>query len=209
MGPAGHSRREIHERARPLSLPAASDIIRWRDRLAARYRAQLGESLTWDEASEFSLSEDAAVSADVMLRYVAAIVDERGAAGLRGLVGAERPSHEEIGRGLDRVDRRGFTVQYPQLSLTERYWLPFQRNLIIEAPDWRGKTQRFGSVYHVANELRDLRALLVEAEPGCAEWTAEREVPTRILWAAWQASETAAKICAAGAERHLPVWTTG
>ncbi len=50
--------------------PAASEIIRWRDRLAVRYRAQLGERLTWDEASEYAVGEDAAVSADVMLRYV-------------------------------------------------------------------------------------------------------------------------------------------
>src|SRR5208282_1646508 len=100
-----------------------------------------------------------------MLRYVAAIVDERGAAGLRGLVGAQRPPREEIGRALDRVNRRGFTVRFPQLSLTEYYWLPFQRNLIIEAPDWRVKTKRFGSVYRLADELRDLRALLLEADP--------------------------------------------
>jgi hypothetical protein len=95
------------------------------------------------------------------------------------------------------------------LSLGEYYWLPFQRNLIIEEPDWKGRTTRFGSVYRLADQLSDIRALLLQADPGCAEWTAEREVPTRILWAAWQASETMAKICAAGAERRLPVWTTG
>jgi hypothetical protein len=189
--------------------PAASEIVRWRNRLALRYRAQLGERLTWDEQSEFSLGEDAAVSADVMLRYVAAIVDEHGPEGLRSLVGAEKPAHEEIARALDAVDRRGFTGRFPQLSLTEYYWLPFQRNLIIEAPDWRGKTKRFGSVYRLADEVSDIRALLLHADPGCAPWTAEREVPARILWAAWQASETVAKVCAAGAARHLPVWTTG
>jgi hypothetical protein len=81
--------------------------------------------------------------------------------------------------------------------------------MIIEEPDWQGRTRRFGSVYRLADELRDLRAQLVQADPACSEWTAQREVPTRILWAAWQASETVAKICAAGAERHLPLWTTG
>lgn len=189
--------------------PAASDIIRWRDRLAEKNLAQLGERLSWDETSDFASSEEAAVSADVMLRYVAAIVDERGPHGLRSLVGADKPEHPEIARALDGVGRRGFTGRFPQLSLGEYYWLPFQRNLILEEPDWEGRSQRFGSVYRLADQLGDLRALLREADPACAEWTAEREVPARILWAAWQASETVARICAAGAERHLPVWTTG
>ncbi len=148
--------------------PAASEIIRWRDRLAVKYRAQLGERLAWDEASEFSADEEAATSADVMLRYVAAIVDERGPGGLRGLVGAEKPPHEEIRRALDGVDRRGFTGRFPQLSLTEYYWLPFQRNLIIEEPDWQGRTRRFGSVYRLADQLRDLRALLRETDPAAS-----------------------------------------
>jgi hypothetical protein len=209
VGIAADARREIPARSPALSLPEASEIVRWRDRLADKYRAQLDELLTWDEATEFETSEDAATSADVMLRYVAAIVDERGLEGLRGLVGAERPPHGEIGRALVRVERRGFTGRFPQLSLTEYYWLPFRRNMIIEEPDWQGRTARFGSVYRLADELRDIRALLLETDRACSEWTAQREVPTRILWAAWQASETVAKICAAGAERHLPLWTTG
>lgn len=189
--------------------PAAGDIIRWRDRLAEHRLAELGERLTWDETSDYESSEDAAVSADVMLRYVAAIVDERGPRGLGALVGLEKPDHPEIARALDGVERRGFTGRFPQLSLGEYHWLPFQQNLILEEPDWEGKTRRFGSVYRLADQVADIRALLREADPACAEWTAEREVPSRILWAAWQASETVARVCAAGAERHLPVWTTG
>jgi hypothetical protein len=189
--------------------PSVDEIVAWRDRLATAYQGQLGERLSWDEASQSSLSEDAAVSADLMLRYVAAKVDEGGARALRGLVGAERPPRDEIHRALHGVDRRGFTGRFPQLSLVVYYWLPFQRNLIIEEPDWRGKTKRFGSVYRLADEVGEIRAMLLEADARCAEWTAMREVPTQVLWAAWQASETVAKICAAAAERRLPAWTTG
>ena len=189
--------------------PAASDIVRWRDRLADTYLSQLGERLNWDEESAFETGEETAVSADVMLRYVAAILDERSPQGLSALVGADKPEHEEIRRALDGVEARGFTVRFPQLSLGEYYWLPFHANLIIEEPNWEGKTRRFGSLYRLADELRDIRALLLRADPACAEWTAQREVPTRILWSAWQASETVARVCAAAVERGLPLWTTG
>src|SRR5438552_18535807 len=53
--------------------PAAAEIVAWRDRLAAKYRGQLGEALSWDEASDYSRSEDVGVNDDVLLRYVAAM----------------------------------------------------------------------------------------------------------------------------------------
>jgi hypothetical protein len=47
--------------------PTAVDVIAWRDQLAIKYRGQLGEVLTWDEASDFVESEDAGTGADVLL----------------------------------------------------------------------------------------------------------------------------------------------
>jgi len=189
--------------------PAAQDVIVWRDRLAIKYRGQLGELLSWDETSDFWTCEDAATSADLLLRYVAAIADEGGPQALRGLVGADEPALDEIDRVLEGADRRGFTGRFPQLLLVSRYWLPFQRAMIIEEPDWRGKTKRFGSNFRLEEEVRELRALIADADPRSVEWTRERDVPTRALWAAWQASETVARICAAATSRRLPLWTTG
>ncbi len=189
--------------------PAAQDIIVWRDHLAIKYRGQLGELLSWDETSDYSKSEDAATSGDVLLRYVAARFDESGPQAIHRLVGADKPAHEEIHRALERVDRRGFTSQFPQLQLVYSYWLPFQREMIIEEPDWQGKTERFGSSFRLLEEVRELKALIVAADPQCIEWTPEREVPTKTLWAAWQAGETIARICAAATSRRLPFWTTG
>jgi hypothetical protein len=193
----------------PTRSPAIEEIVTWRDRLDASYKGQLGERLTWDETSAFTLSEDVAVSCDLALRYVAARIDERGPSPLRDLAGADRQPRDEIERALARVEARGFTCRFPQLSLAGLYWLPFERNLIIEAPDWRGKTQRFGSIYRLAEEISDIRAMLQEADPKCVEWTAMREAPSQPLSAAWQASETLARIGAAACERRLPLWTTG
>jgi hypothetical protein len=193
----------------PTRSPTIEEIVTWLDRLAAAYKVQLGERLTWDETSAFTLGEDAAVSCDLMLRYVAARIDEQGPRALRGHASADRPPLDEIERALARVEARGFTCRFPQLSLVGLYWLPFERNMIIEEPDWRGKTERFGSTYRLAEEISDIRAMLREADPKCAEWTALREAPSQSLWAAWQASETVARIGAAAYERRLPFWTTG
>ncbi len=123
--------------------PAAADIVSWRDRLAIRRQSQLGEILTWDETTDFCEAADTAVSGDLLLRYVAAIAsDEGGAAAVRGLAGREGPPHEKIGRALVDARRRGFTGRYPQLLLGEQFWLPFERNTIIEEPDWQDRAVR-------------------------------------------------------------------
>jgi len=188
--------------------PAAADIIAWRDQLAIKYRDQLGEVLTWDETSDFVQSEDIGASADVALHYVAARIDEDGPQAIRALVDAERPAFDEIDRALAGAESRGFTSRFPQLLLSFQCWLPFQRNMIIEEPDWQGTTERFGSNFRLEEELRDLKALIAEADPRSVEWTNDRSVPTKALWAAWQASETIARICAVATSRHLPLWTT-
>ena len=200
--------RYMREPARFRSL-AAQDIIVWRDRLAIKCRGQLGELLSWDETSDYSKSEEAATSADVLLRYVAAIADEGGPQALRGLVGANKPAHDEIDHARAGAERRGFTGRFRQLLLVYAFWLPFQRDMIIEEPDWQGKTERFGSSFRLEEEVRELREQIADADPRSKEWTSEREAPTRALWAAWQASETVARICAAATSLRLPLWTTG
>ncbi|MEI9982925.1 MAG: hypothetical protein WDN69_06730 [Aliidongia sp.] len=192
-----------------LRSPAMEDIIAWRDNLAAKYASQLGELLSWDEPSDFRKSEDAAVSGDLLLRYVAAVARQGGADELVKLVGRQKPAQEELRRVLDGAIQQGFTGRFPQILLGTQIWLPFQRNLIIEEPDWQGKTNRFGSTYRLEDEVRELRVAIEKADPRSVQWTSEREVPDQILGAAWQASETIARICAVATARHLPLWTTG
>ncbi len=192
-----------------LRSPSASDIVAWREKIAAKYASQLDEFLTWDETSDFEKSEDVATSGDLLLRYVAAVIEESGPAAVVKLKGRHKPTTEELDRAFDEVDRRGFTGRFSQLLLGSQYWLPFQRNLIIEEPNWEGTIHRFGSTYRLEDEIRELRAAIEKADPHSVEWTAVRGVPDQILHAAWQASETIARICAAATERHLPLWTTG
>ncbi|RBP08638.1 hypothetical protein DFR50_12424 [Roseiarcus fermentans] len=188
--------------------PATEDIIAWRDKLATKYAPQLGELLSWDEPRDFYKSEDAAVSGDLLLRYVAAVA-QQGADELAKLVGRQKPAQEELRRALDGAIQRGFTGRFPQILLGAQIWLPFQRNLIIEEPDWQGKTNRFGSAYRLEDEVRELRAAIKKADPQSVQWTSEREVPEQILGAAWQASGTIARICAVATAQHSPLWTTG
>ena len=189
--------------------PAPDDIIMWRDLLAAKYRSQLDEPLSWDETSDYSASEDVAPSADLLFRYVAAMVDEGGPNEMRRLIGAEAPPRDEIGRALESAEHRGFDGRFPQLLLTPKYWLPFRRNMIIEEPDWQGTMQRFGSSIRLADEVQELRALIRGADPRMAEWASEWNVPTTPLWAAWQVSETVSRISAAATSHQLPLWIAG
>lgn len=193
----------------PMRYPRPAEIVAWRDQIAIKYRPQLGELLTWPEESEFSASEDVATSADVMLRYVAAMTEAGGPTALGALVGVSEPDSCEIRRALGAAERRGFAGRFPQLLLGCSFWLPFRRNMMIEEPDWDGHLQRFGSVYSLEPELRELRALIAEADPRATAWTALSDVPDQVLWAAWQASETIVRIDAAATARHLPLWTTG
>jgi hypothetical protein len=189
------------------AMPIA-DILAWRERLAEKYWTQLGEILTWDEESDLEAADDTSTSADVQLHYVAALVDERGPEILADVIGAPKPSHKEFERAFAAVERRGFTSRFPQLLLGAMHWLPFERNLIIEEPDWRGNVRRFGSSERLMEEIIDLRDLILETALRVADWNPDQQ-PSDLLGAAWQASETVARIGAIAVTRRLPLWSTG
>ncbi len=193
--------------ARFRGIPLA-DVLRWRERLAEKYWSQLGEMLTWHEESDFEAAEDTSTSADVQLHYLAALIDDRGPEMLPDLIGTGKPSHEEFERAFSAVEGRGFTSRFPQLLLGAMHWLPFERNLIIEEPDWRGTVRRFGSSERLIEEIIDLRDLILETDARVADWNPDQQLDD-LLSAAWQASETVARIGAIAVARHLPLWTTG
>ena len=154
------------QQARFRSFPAA-EIILWRNQLAAKYRDQFGELLTWDEGSDFSELAETATGADVSFRYVAALLDERGPDGIHDLVGTTKPGHAEIARALNEANRRGFAGRFPQLLLVSKYWLPFQRNMVIEEPSWLGTVERFGSNYRLLEELQQVRDAILSRRSQC------------------------------------------
>ena len=166
--------------------------------------------MSWDETSAYSQDIEIGVGADVLLRYVAARIVEAGPSALRDLVGAVKPERSEIHRALENAILWGFRGRFPQLLLGPMYWLPFQRNMIVEEPDWRGAFNRYGSSFRLADELRDITTFIAGADPRATQWTVEKmEEPDKTLWAAWQAGDAIARVCAAANAHHLPLWTTG
>lgn len=201
----------VHDGPMRSRSPPNADILAWRDRIALKYRSQLGEDLSWNEDSTFERSEDAATSADMLLRYVAALVDQRGPDAARGLANTGKPATAELDSVFAEATRRGFGGRFPQLLLGAQYWLPFQRHMIIEEPSWMGNVERYGSTFRVMNELEVLRTSIIDADPSVAVRTASRPMTPEgdVLAAAWQASDTMARLCSAAIAQNLPLWTTG
>jgi hypothetical protein len=198
-------------RATRFRSPAPVEIVAWRDRVSAKYRTQLGEDLVWDEDDSFTDSEDVATSADVLLRYVAAVLDERGEKAAAGaLLRTTKPPRDQMTPVLAAACQRGMTSSFPHLLLGGRCWLPFAQNAIIQEPDWNGSATRFGSASHLSAELDAVRAFIAATAPAATEWTARRQdPPPNVLASAWQASDTIARLCTVALARRLPLWSTG
>jgi hypothetical protein len=184
------------------------DIVRWRSALTEKYRGQLSEKLRWDESSDFEQSGDVADSEDVSLRYAAAVLDQHGPAPFRALSGQTKPSSPTLDAAFAEASRRGFSGRFPQLLLRARYWLPYERDLIMEEPNWRGEIERYGSLFRLSDELAEIRAGLTAAGAAAARATADQAPKPDILAAAWQASDVVARLCAAAVARRLPLWTS-
>ena len=189
--------------------PDVASVLAWRQRLQIKYRDQLGEELTWDERGTFEASSDVATSGDARFRYVAAVLDQRGPAGVKELLHQRRPPGEEAGAVFTEADRRGFGGRFPQLLLGATIWLPFDRNLVIEEPDWDGKMARYGSVLRLLDELSSARAGIADADPTVARLGEFAESSEEVLAAAWQASTTIFRLTTLATAKRLPLWTTG
>ena len=202
--------REIQVADGPLRTrsPTVDSILAWRQRLANKYRDQLDEELTWDEGSTYESSEDVATSGDVMLHFAAAVLDQRGQAGLSSMIHQRHPASDAMETAFANAERLGFGGRFPQLLLGARFWLPFSRNLMIEEPDWDGSVERYGSVPRLLDEITEIRTAIAEADPS-VEHTTEQDALEHSLAAAWQTSATVLRLVTIAAERHLPLWTTG
>jgi hypothetical protein len=190
-----------------LYSPAAEGIVAWRRGIATKYRDQLEESLMWDESSTFEISEDVATSSDVIFRYVAAVLDQRGTAELNKLIDVTEPPRDEYEAVFAEADRRGFGGQFPHLLLGAEVWLPFKSQLMIEEPDWNGKLARYGSAFHLVDEVTTIRAAIADTQPSVE--SASANTSDKVLVAAWRASDTILRLAKIGAAKHLPLWTTG
>ena len=194
-----------------FSSPDAAAIIAWRERISAKYRSQLEERLWWDEESDFEQSEDVRTSADMLLRFVAAVLNQRGPnTAAAALKGATKPSPLDQAATFEEAERRGLAGRFPQLLLGAWYWLPFLRNVIIEEPSWRGGVERYGSLFRLSEELSEIREFIASADASAVHWTAKQvSEPPNVLASAWQASDTVSRLAAVTVSKRLPLWTTG
>jgi hypothetical protein len=183
-----------------LYSPAVEKILVWRQGVATKYRDQLEEQLTWDEDTTFKVSEDVATSGDVMFHYVAAVLDQHGQSELSKLIDAAAVFAE--------ADRRGFGGRFPHLLLGANLWLPFKKHLMIEEPNWEGKLDRYGSVFHLVDELITVRTAIANTQPSVIHSSATN-TSDKVIVPAWQTSNTILRLAAIAAAKHLPLWTTG
>jgi hypothetical protein len=190
--------------------PTIESIVAWRERLASKYRDQLGEELTWDERSNLESSDDVWASGLVTFCYTAAVLDQRGQAALGSISGDGRPPpREQYDAAHTEASRRGFGGRFPQLLLGAYIWLPFERNLMIEEPDWDGGVARYGSVFRLVDEITTVRAGIADADPSVTRYMESDEAPQYSLAAAWQTSATILRLAMLATARHLPLRMTG
>lgn len=194
--------------ASAMTTATPEAIVAWRDRLGAKYRDQLEEALTWDEGSAFQASEDVATHGDVMLHYAAAVLDQRGQAGLRQVIQGGNPPQSEFDAVFAEASRRAFGGRFPHILLGATVWLPYKSQLMIEEPNWDSQLTRYGSVYRLADEVSTVRAAITDAGPLLVDATATQTSAPAMV-AAWQASATILRLATLAAARHLPLWTTG
>jgi hypothetical protein len=191
-----------------LYSPAVEKILVWRQGVATKYRDQLEEQLTWDEDTKFKVSEDVATSGDVMFHYVAAVLDQHGQSELSKLIDAAEPSMQDFGAVFAEADRRGFGGRFPHLLLGANLWLPFKKHLMIEEPNWEGKLDRYGSVFHLVDEVTTVRAAVADTQPSVIHSSATN-TSDKVIVPAWQTSSTILRLATIAAAQHLPLWTTG
>ena len=191
-----------------LYSPAVERILVWRQGVATKYRDQLEEQLTWDEDATLNVSEDVATSGDALFHYVAAVLDQNGPSELSKLIDAAEPSTQEFGAVFAEADRRGFGGRFPHLLLGANLWLPFKKHLMIEEPNWEGKLDRYGSVFHLVDEVTAARAAIADTQPSVIHSSATN-TSDKVIVPAWQTSTTILRLATIAAAKHLPLWTTG
>jgi hypothetical protein len=192
-----------------LRSPTMEDILAWRERLATKYRDQLEDELTWDEGSTFESSEDVTTGGDVMFRYVAAELDQRGKSDLARLLDSGRPPQQELDAVFAEASRRSFGGRFPHLLLGASVWLPFKRHLMIEEPNWDGHLDRYGSVFRLVEEVTTVRAAIADAQSSVIPSSAAGASTEQVRVAAWQTSNAILRLATIAAAKHLPLWTTG
>ena len=149
----------------------------------------------------------------MLLRYVAAVLDQHGPVAAAGmLVNMTEPNLAEPGdlaqvnTAFAETDRRGFSGRFPHLLLDAHYWFPFQRSMMIEETNWEGKIERYGSSIRLLEELKAVKSFITGALPAVGTIPAADQ---DVLSAAWETSEAVLRPCMSAIDKRVPLWTPG
>jgi hypothetical protein len=107
-----------------------------------------------------------------------------------------------------KIEATGGLMNYHEI-LAARIWLPFERNLMIEEPNWDGKVDRNGSVFRLVDEINAIRAAVAETDSSVVQSIETDAALERIHAAAWQTSSVILHLARLAAAKHLPLLTTG
>ena len=152
-----------------LYSPAIPVIVAWRAKLSKKYRNQLLEPLIWDENSAFERSEDVATHADVLLRYVAAVLDRQGAAeAAKMLFGRDDVPGEEIQRELTVAQGRALPAH--SLSFCWTRCFGFRSGAISSSRNPTGTDMWNASDRWVISFRNSKRFAISFAEPSRRQW---------------------------------------
>jgi hypothetical protein len=195
-----------------LYSPSKQQILKWRDGIARKYRSQLKELLSWDEDSAFETSEDFLSRESLAFSHTAASIDllgEKEAA--RKLAEQSDPTLAEFRDFGERAAKKGYLCRFPQILLEAENWLPFQRDMIIEEPNWEGHVTRFGSLFGLRQEIKIIRGFIQTTLPDIAQRADDgvrAKLRTRnILDDAWSNSVQMLRATETACSRRLPmIW---
>jgi hypothetical protein len=160
---------------------------------------QLEEEPTWVEGSTFESSEDVTTGGDVMFRYVAAELDQRGKSDLTRLLDLGRPAQQELDAVFAEASRWSFGGRFPHLLLERAYGYRSRGTHL----------DRYGSVFRLVEEVTTVRAAIVDAQSSVIQSSAAGASTEQVRVAAWQTSSAILRLATIAAAKHLPLWTTG
>jgi hypothetical protein len=119
---------------------------------------------------------------------------------------------EDVGTGADVPLRHTAAVLDQRGPANARFLAGTARpaSTVLSTVLSEAERRGFGSLFHLINDLKEIRTFIADVDPSATAWTAEKEPPQDdLVAAAWQASGTISRLCAVALAHHLPLWTTG
>ena len=196
------------EQAQPFEHASSPEAVMqwWRAVQEARI-GQLRTAVEWDETSKVEIVRYLYAGQDMELYNLLAYVDQAGtdslANGFRARAQGPAGDDAEL---LDAARARGFAMRFPQLMTGPDFYLPIPANLVLEVPDWRGKTTRFGSLPSLERELTEILALIRAADPAAAAAGQNDTRQEDRLAGAYNAARIKLDLARAGLKENLPLW---